>query len=472
MKQLRDPEIVLEGLDPETAVTLVTTATDVTLVIDQEGVIRDIALGGDGSLPVRRKDWLGRPWAETVSAESRPKVEAMLRKPDAVDPTKWRQVMHLTETGVEFPVLYATVRPGGHGQIVALGRDMRSVATLQQRLINAQHSLERHYARLRHMETRYRLLFKLTTEAVLFIDGASRRVVEANPAALSLFGETARHIVGRAFPFGFSQPSTQEIETLLAGVRTIGTGDPVVATLAESSRAVLVSAALFRQERATQFLVRLTPQAGDRETNGVPPAKFMVLDAVEAMPDGFVVTDLDGRILTANASFLDLAQLATQEQARGQFLGRFLGRAGMEFNSLLVNLRDMDLVTLMNTTLQGEYGSVADVEISAVSAPLAEQPCLGFVIRDVSQRHDPDQKGGGDFTRSVDHLADLVGRVPLKDIIRDTNDIIERLCIQAALELTGDNRASAAEMLGLSRQSLYVKLRRHGIGDLDGDREE
>ena len=38
------------------------------------------------------------------------------------------------------------------------------------------------------------------------------------------------------------------------------------------------------------------------------------------------------------------------------------------------------------------------------------------------------------------------------------------------LRLTRDNRASAAEMLGLSRQSLYAKLRRHGlIGDEEGD---
>jgi DNA-binding NtrC family response regulator len=41
------------------------------------------------------------------------------------------------------------------------------------------------------------------------------------------------------------------------------------------------------------------------------------------------------------------------------------------------------------------------------------------------------------------------------------------MCIAAALELTGDNRASAAEMLGLSRQSFYVKLRRHGLGELN-----
>ncbi len=49
--------------------------------------------------------------------------------------------------------------------------------------------------------------------------------------------------------------------------------------------------------------------------------------------------------------------------------------------------------------------------------------------------------------------------------MREATDVVERLCIKTALELTDDNRASAAEMLGLSRQSLYVKLRRHGLDD-------
>ena len=53
----------------------------------------------------------------------------------------------------------------------------------------------------------------------------------------------------------------------------------------------------------------------------------------------------------------------------------------------------------------------------------------------------------------------------MKSIVRDTTDLIEKLCIEAALELAGDNRVSAAEMLGLSRQSLYVKLRRYGLVD-------
>ena len=72
--------------------------------------------------------------------------------------------------------------------------------------------------------------------------------------------------------------------------------------------------------------------------------------------------------------------------------------------------------------------------------------------------------------RSIEQLTELIGRVSMKELVRDAIDVIERLCIESALELTGNNRASAAEMLGLSRQSLYVKLRRYGLSD-PGDSE-
>ena len=47
------------------------------------------------------------------------------------------------------------------------------------------------------------------------------------------------------------------------------------------------------------------------------------------------------------------------------------------------------------------------------------------------------------------------------------NDVIEKICIETALEMTKNNRAAAAEMLGLSRQSLYVKLRKFGLAFKD-----
>ena len=136
---------------------------------------------------------------------------------------------------------------------------------------------------------------------------------------------------------------------------------------------------------------------------------------------------------------------------------------------LTANLREHGAVRMFATVLRGEQGTTTDVEISAVSVPDGDVPCLGFVIRNVARRAAPPPAAAGALPRSAEQLTELVGRVPLKDLVRETTDLIERLCIEAALDLTGDNRASAAEMLGLSRQSLYVKLRRYGLGDLDGD---
>jgi DNA-binding protein Fis len=43
------------------------------------------------------------------------------------------------------------------------------------------------------------------------------------------------------------------------------------------------------------------------------------------------------------------------------------------------------------------------------------------------------------------------------------------MCIETAVTLTRNNRVAAAEMLGLSRQSLYVKLRKYGLLSKDGE---
>jgi transcriptional regulator PpsR len=150
-------------------------------------------------------------------------------------------------------------------------------------------------------------------------------------------------------------------------------------------------------------------------------------------------------------------------------LDKWLGRTGVDFRVLLSNLRQHGTVRLFATQMRGEYGANSEVEVSAVSVTGGAQPCLGFTIRDMGRRLSNDLRATKELPRSASQMTELVGRLPLKDIVRETTDLIEQLCIEAALELTGDNRASAAEMLGLSRQSLYIKLRRFGIIDSASD---
>ncbi|TNF57802.1 MAG: transcriptional regulator PpsR, partial [Burkholderiales bacterium] len=324
-------------------------------------------------------------------------------------------------------------------------------------------SMERDYWRLRQVETRYRLLFQMATEPVLILENSIDRLEEANPAAHALFGERMQ-AQGWSLTDHLDRPSQAAVRQLIERLRGTGRSDPIRIRMADGGQEMLVVGTQFRQENTQHFLLRIT-RPEDTAASVIDSGRLQLMQVMESAPDALVVTDLDGRILSANRAFLDLGQLATEEQARGQMLDHWLGRTGVDFRVLLSNLKQHGSVRLFATQMRGEYGTNAEVEVSAVAASAGQQRCLGFTIRDMGRRLVNDTRNPKELPRSASQMTELVGRLPLKDIVRETTDLIEQLCIEAALQLTGDNRASAAEMLGLSRQSLYIKLRRFGMLD-------
>ncbi len=461
--QTRSPENLVDEFAPDVAGKLIAASADVALVLDAKGVIEDIAYRSDELERDGCNAWVGRPWIDTVTTESRPKIEEMIAEARNDRSPRWRQVNHASPRGGDLPVRYAAVQAPGNDRTIVIGHDMRIVAALQQRLVEAQLSLEHEYARLRQVETRYRVLFQLSSEAVLIVDASRQKVVEANPAADELLGVLSDRLIGRPLLELFDEMGASAVQSLLATARSMGRAEDIRTSLAGERREFLVSASLFRQENAAQFLVRLTPV--DALGSALPSTESNLLRVVKEFPDGFVVTGLDGKIVVANPAFLDLAELASEEQARGEPIGRWLGRSGVDTNLLVSSLNDQGVARNFNTLLRGEFGATEEVEVSGVAVRDGEMPCLGFAIRRIRRKPAAAAEAGtAVMPRTVEQLSELVGRVPLKDLVRETSDIVEQLCIDAALKLTGDNRASAAEMLGLSRQSLYSKLRRYGIG--------
>jgi transcriptional regulator PpsR len=223
-----------------------------------------------------------------------------------------------------------------------------------------------------------------------------------------------------------------------------------------------VSVAVFRQEGGPQFIVRMLAHDATQATSSGSSQQLMFAEALELAPDGFVLTDRAGRIQSANAAFLSMLGAAGLPQLFGQPLENWLARGGVDWGVLLTHLRSQSLVKDFATELRAVTGSPMAVEISAQSLP-SEETYFAFYIKDVVRRRAQETPATTGMAGSVAELSRLVGRMPMKDIVGETIDMIEKMCIQSALELTGNNRASAAEMLGLSRQSLYVKLRRFGM---------
>jgi transcriptional regulator PpsR len=470
IEPFRAPKRHLGEIDAESAAKLLTAAADIALVIDNKGIIRDVAVGSEDLLRDGCANWVGQRWIDTVAADSRNKIEDLLSDTLGTAAQPWRQVNHPIGRGGEIPIRYSAVQLGSSGKIVAIGRDLRALAALQQRLVETQQTMEREYTRLRHAETRYRLLFQISSEAVVIVDASTNRITESNPAATKLLGRAARRLTGRSFQELFDTDGQRKVQSFLAALKSSGQADDIAVRLEDAKVDLMVGASLFRQDTAANVLIRLTPTAAN--ATACMKSRSSLFEVVERLPDGFVVTDPERRVLTANASFIELTQLATEEQLRGELIDRWIGRHPIDMAVLGKNLKERGEIRNFSTVVRGEYGSTEDVEVSAVSVANGEQPCLGMTLRRVARRPDTAINGRRSLPRSVEQLTELVGRVPLKELVRESTDMIERLCIEAALELTDDNRASAAEMLGLSRQGLYSKLRRHGMGDLDGDRDE
>ncbi|MEY2782048.1 MAG: hypothetical protein RLZZ134_107 [Pseudomonadota bacterium] len=451
----------LPSLDSSTFSQLLGVVSDVSLVMDLQGVIEDVSTGRDTLAALGCQAWVGRSWIDTVTTESRIKIQEMLQSQGAADTMRWRHVNHTSPLGNDVALQYVLVPLGGK-KLLAVGRDLESLAELQRRLVETQQSMERDYLRLRHIEARYRVLFDTSSEAVLMVDSSTQRVLEANVGAQSMMRDAGKRLVGRDVRECFEADSQGEVQSLLRMALATGRIEMCSAQVAGLSSAWTVSATVFRQEGGAQFLVRLVP----REAALLPAHDSGSSDALSAamehFPDGWVLTDPSGLVKSVNEEGMALLGLTASSQVIGQSLERWLQRGAVDWGVLNTSLRQQLPVRNFATEVRTLSGMTLPIEISAVYLSRPE-PTYAFFLRDMDRR----LQGGASVAQSQSNpfadLSQLVGRRPIKDIVGETVDTIERKCIEAALELTHNNRASAAEMLGLSRQSLYVKLRRFGM---------
>ena len=436
---------------------------DVTLHLDMEGVITDVSVS-NGILGQGMDAWIGRPWAETVADVGDDKVRRMVEDARSHGVSAFRQVNQRFPSGLELPIEYTAVRLGRKGGVMAVGKSLKAVADLQSRLIAAQQAMERDYWKLRNVETRYRLVFDASSDPILVMRASNLHVLEANPAAIRALGFSP---AGREFMAELAAQEREPFQAMLLRVREHGKAPAVLVHLGQDGQPWLVRASLMTSEPGQAYMLQLAT-VGASSPGPQPNDDTSLEMAFEHAPDGLVVTDEEGVIRRANRAFLDMVQVGAEGSILGQRLGRWLERPGADHTVLLTNVRAHGIVRLLSTTVQGDLGTRTEVEISAAGDFGTEPKRIVMVVRDAGQRlpvANGDDRLSSTLSSTLGSLTEQVGKTPLRSLVRDTVGEVERHYMAAALAMTQGNRTAAAELLGLSRQSLYAKMNRYGLQD-------
>jgi transcriptional regulator PpsR len=236
---------------------------------------------------------------------------------------------------------------------------------------------------------------------------------------------------------------------------------PMKLVLARSGEAVRVTPTLFRAAGERLLLCRIEQEGASETTTDSLSQNLGSLFVLG--PDAIVFADEQGVILSANEAFLNLIDVAHDMNVKGKSLADYLSRGSVDLKVLTENAMRSGRMRMYPTKMAGEFGTPRAVEISVTSIQAGGNTIFAFVIRDAGRIEQTRPSGAPVTDDNVRSVMELVGSATLKEIVAETTNVVERMCIETAVELTMNNRVAAAEMLGLSRQSLYVKLRKYGL---------
>lgn len=443
---------------------------DVRVTLDRDGVVTRATVANEiADEPVAA--WLGRPWAETVEGYERLQIADIIGSAANEETSPVFQLTQRFPSGLIVPIEYVAV-PDNDGGVVAIGRDVRAVAQLQSRLAAAQQTMQRGYWQLRDIENRYRVMFEASNESMALLSISDYAITEANPAAIAALGlATSRPqgVVGQSF-VDLIVPVDQAItRTAMERAQERGKAPRVIVHLTHSDVPWLLRVSVVDIERGRQLLVHLVPASDDREKSSSRGAfEISPNQLIDLAPDGIVVIDHDGYVVSANPAFLAMVQCNVLAEVVGTSLGSWMRPPGGDLEMLLDSVRGRVVVRLFPTTMHGERGGRIAAEVAAVLISEADSAIYGLYVRDVSQRPDA-RKSNARFGRLLDSMGAQLGQISLKELVNTSTGLVERHFIETALSATDGNRTSAAKLLRVSRQGLYDKLTRYGISGPDSE---
>ncbi len=462
----QQPQKLYQNLSSNELSHIAQASVDISFVLDDSGSIQDIYSHNQSLVKQIPDDLIGKKWLDVVEPDSRKKVQYLLDDADLNQVSKFRQInLSSNEKNISLPILCATIKAMSNQKIIVIGKNLAEVAQLQQDLVAAQKNISQNYLQINQLEERFRSIFEIGTESIIILQAdGGYPIVEINSNAIKRLLIAKKHYIGKSFLSLLPADELSKVTSFFQEMLEIGESKDLDVSFVGDKK-IRISASSFINSGRPHLLLNLKPLELAQSAH-LLESDSLTVKAIENNSYGFVVCTPEGLILKANKAFIKLSNAKGEQELIGNAIQNYLDSDTADFAQMMQSLKGKASAQSCISSINNNSSGIKLVDISAVSVA-HPRACIGMIFRQMDSRQNKDKRIDKKLVRSSEELSMLVGKVPLKDILTETTDLIEELCIKAALDLSNDNRVSASEILGLSRQSLYIKLRKYGLVDSD-----
>ena len=449
-------------LNPDIFGDVILRASDISLLIDTAGLILEVIYNTENKNLGNVEHWRTRNIREFITKESGIKLEELLNLSSSENEKIEKDIIqlnHIKNGGEDFPIQYSIHPTGVNNQILLFGRDLTQIAQAQQELMKTQLKFEREYDRYRSFDTKYRVILEQCGSAFIIVDETGQ-LIDFNKKASAITERTdlSQIKLEDLFDHGTSIDMLNELEALNKNTNS----NVFSLKLRGTNKDLQLKGTFFRSNDGVHTLIRLSNPSNKRAS--LSKEKVYLSDLYQKTSDAFVFIDEVGKIVDTNESFLVLTENPNIDEVVGRPFSDFMRNSDTDLKILTDNSKRLGKIRNYATDIITTFGSKIPVTISSTWVSNEDDDFYGFILRDSSnvefEKQDDNEKHSWEATTK------LVGSAPLKELVAQTGDIAERICLETALNLTNNNKVAAAELLSLSRQSLYVKLRKHNLLDI------
>lgn len=436
--------------------TLINDISDIYIILDFEGKIEEIEVFERLSKKNIIIDTNKKNIFDIITDESVPKIKKYINlvSKSKKELPKFIEINHLSKDKLNsYPISYS-LKKIDKNFLIMIGKDLQEISEIQRKLVSSQLQLEKEYEKYKEFDTKYKILLNHSDEAIIIFDKNNGNIKDINIQAKKMLKIQLNDKKTLNF---FNLLKNSKNKKFREGIISHSKTSSTFKVRTKKNKKLILKPIIFRTGNELVILCKIKANKKLRKISN--NFSENISHFYNFSPDSIVFLTEKGVILDANDSLIQICNVTSLNDLVGKSFSDLIEKGTTDLNIICEETLKQGKIKNFQCRLITAQGLPFNTNIATCSIQSEKKKIIVISIR-IENNID---KNSNQSEKNNENLLSLVGSAPLKTLVSESSDVVEKICIETALKITRNNKAAAADLLEISRQSLYVKLEKYNL---------